>query len=428
MKYLFNIIILFSFSCNQLYSQLAISFDNKGLACDAAVNSKNEIIMCGESALFSNLTNGKQIKSGYIAIGKLGDQCQQYLLSDAKNSFRIDQCEYANEQYYFSGYGFEDKRPILISCSKNMKINWAKNAIQLQPLGKSFLCTNSNGECLISTRMPSSTAYYNFFSLIDATGKEIWTKKLDHIDLLSDIIHSAKGNFIIHFVAKGAYIEERKKYYTLPVIQVNSKGNSENNFTIHIDRDQYPQISTNKIIESLNGDLYFLGSVTNVEKRMDLLVIKTNAMGEMLWCNAYKTDKELEIKTAQLNSTQGITFVADSYGRKGGFLYGNIDPNGKILSNIFFPSKPFDQAKKLLNLNTSDLLFYDKTLQFSCLEYKNGKTCNNTTTAIEISINPIKAISYKDQRKMEEAELYWKSAEIKLTEKAKIKGSEDCIN
>jgi len=407
----------------------AYSMDNKGLACDALINGNGEMLMTGEISSQSVEQSGeKPVKSGLISVLKYGSENgRQFMLSDGVNPFRIDQCENSNEGYIFSGYGFETKQPLIFSCDKNMKLKWARVSDQLQPLSKPFLCANPKGESMIATRLPSSTAYYNYFTLTDKDGEEIWTKRLDHIDVLSDIIYSAADQYLIHYVAKGAYIEERKKYYNLPLIRCNTNGISENSFVMHIDRDVYPQITSNKILEAPNGDIYFFGSLSNVEKRLDLLVIKTTSKGELLWSKAYQTNKDLEIKSALIDENQDIIFVADSYGRKGGFLYVRMNKEGIIQANDFHETKPFEQVKKILNTGEKEIVFYDKVLNFAFIEYSKDQSCYSTRMQIEINSSPIEVLIYKEPQSMEAADLSWRHQEISIKEKGKYKLKRDCV-
>lgn len=422
---LYSLLLISLHSCVDAQHS-AYSMENKGLACDALINGNGEMLMTGEISSQAIAQSEKPIKSGLISVLKYGSEDgHQFILSDGANPFRIDQCENSNEGILFSGYGLESKKPLIFLCDKNMKLKWAKVSDQLQPLGKPFLCANAKGESIIATRLPSSTAYYNYFTLTDKVGKEIWTKRLDHIDVLSDIIYSTADQFLIHFVAKGAYIEERKKYYNLPLIRCNTKGISENSFVMHIDRDVYPQITSNKILEASNGDLYFFGSLSNAEKRMDLLVIKTTAKGELLWSKAYQTNKDLEIKSAMFDENQDIIFVADSYGRKGGFLYVRMNKEGIIQTNDFHETKPFEQVKKILNNRDKKTLFYDKVLNFAFIEYSKDHSCSGMQ--IEIKSSPIEVLIYKEPQMMEDADLSWRHQELSIKEKGKYKLKQDCV-
>ena len=174
---------------------------------------------------------------------------------------------------------------------------------------------------------------------VDQNGKKQWWKKFsDHPDNSAyDAIEASDGNF--YLVGSKRIIN---KYEDIRIIKTNSKGKKIWDKTYGGDKDDIGE----GIIESEKNTFVVVAGTFSYGKAGDVLLMKINSDGEVIWQNNYGGDKLERLREYDGNSVSGrhLTktpnggFLVSGYSRSYGGGYGGMwvfktDSSGSLLWN-----------------------------------------------------------------------------------------------
>jgi len=165
-----------------------------------------------------------------------------------------------------------------------------------------------------------------FFGKVDPQGN-VLTKKAIKITKNYDggysISKTADGGFIIGGEAGSSHNED------FMMLKVDQNGNKQwwKKFSDHPDNSAYDAI------EASDGNFYLVGSKRIINKYEDIRIIKTNSKGKKIWDKTYGGDKD-DIGESIIES-ENNTFVVVagtfSYGKAGDVLLMKINSDGMVI-------------------------------------------------------------------------------------------------
>ncbi len=421
----FVILFVIAASCTH-YSggQKAFHFENKGITTDALRLSDQSLLICGESS------TGASKEGVLLRLNAKGEADQVIGLGDGQNAFRLEKLGLAAGQIVSSGYGFEDKASMVAGFGNNLELKWLLRADSLMPFEEPALCADSKGNVVVLSKAPSAwSPYYGVFTLINQEGKVMWNRKVDMIDVMSDIVALRNGDFLTCFKQKGAYIDggTHKKYYMISVMRFTVQGELAYQVKFLVDREQFLDVDFNKVLESSGGELYFCGRSRNLANRTDLLVVKTDKGGKIIWSKTYQTNQEQGIKAATFDSKGNIVLVADSYGHSGGMLRSAIDPSGNVLWANFNKSTPYEQMRAVFTLKDGFQYICDRTLNMGVyLSTGNGSVCFGGSGSANLTVGSAEFILSNNTNEFQEYNAGWKRVEPKISRPGAWNRVDDC--
>ena len=170
---------------------------------------------------------------------------------------------------------------------------------------------------------------------VDKNGNKKWSKKFsDHEDNRAfDAIEASDGNF--YLVGSKRIIN---KYEDIRIIKTNSKGKKIWDKTYGGDKDDIGE----GIIESENNTFVVVAGTFSYGKAGDVLLMKINSDGEVIWQNNYGGDKLDRLREYDGNSVSGrhltktpnggflVSGASSSYG---GMWVFKTDSSGSLLWN-----------------------------------------------------------------------------------------------
>ncbi|MBK9962458.1 MAG: hypothetical protein IPP06_14335 [Saprospiraceae bacterium] len=345
------------------------------------------------------------------------------------HDFRWEKVTMSGSNLVFSGYGFKEKQAVISCYGKGMEPMWTLVSDSLKGIEEPSMCTDTAGNILMMHRNPTVSPYDGFITLLNSSGNIQWTKMISLVDDMTELLPLSNGDFLIHYLQKGAYIdaETRKKYFMLPVLFLSPQGTITSQFHFHADRAKFSEISIHKVLSSDQGHLYFLGSVETIAKRKDLLIIKSDLEGRILWSYTYKTDQHFDIKTAVADSKGGLVFVADAYGHSGGMMCAAVSPDGEIKWNNLIPSTPYEQVIDMVAGKDYYGIFYDKILNFGIFKTTNdGLSCLGPVSKMNITREDAEIVTISSNTLAEPGKSTWRKISIPVKKSGKIKAISDC--
>ena len=175
---------------------------------------------------------------------------------------------------------------------------------------------------------------------VDQNGQKQWSKKFSdgHVDTSAyDAIEASDGNF--YLVGKKRIVD---RYEDIRIIKTNSKGNKIWDKTYGGDKEDIGE----GIIESENNTFVVVAGTFSYGKAGDVLLMKINSDGMVIWQNNYGGDKLERLREYDGNSVSGrhLTktpnggFLVSGYSRSYGGGYGGMwvfktDSSGSLLWN-----------------------------------------------------------------------------------------------
>ena len=146
---------------------------------------------------------------------------------------------------------------------------------------------------------------------VDQNGQKQWSKKFSdgHVDTSAyDAIEASDGNF--YLVGKKRIVD---RYEDIRIIKTNSKGNKIWDKTYGGDKEDIGE----GIIESENNTFVVVAGTFSYGKGGDVLLMKINSDGEVIWQNNYGGDKVDQLREYDGNSVSGRHLTKTP---NGGFL------------------------------------------------------------------------------------------------------------
>ncbi len=407
--------------------QRSAHLDSKGLTGQAIPIGQAEYILGGETSTFGAISGQK---SAYLlALNENLKSIHGIAIGEDNQSFRIERLNLYKDIILSSGYGWQDKQAFVASFNKDLKPIWVLSNPQLRSFEEPRMACNIKGQSLLVSKNPNAEPYMSFLSLITSEGTVQWVKKLDQVDVMGDVIGSLSGDFIIGFKQKGAYIDggTRKKYYMNTVIRVLEDGSISNQVKILVDREKFMDFQINTILESKNGDIFLMGLVIDNSNRTDLLIMKMTSNLRIAWANTYKTNKELSIKAALINTDGKIVVSADAYARGGGIFIGCINSNGDFLWNSFAKSTQYDQVKNLFETQKGYLAIIDKTLSAGFIySNKTGQMCFGDCSVLSITKTDANLFLSNNSAELLADSTIWNKVDLNIKVVDHIDVSNDC--
>lgn len=421
----FVILFVIAASCTH-YSggQKAFHFENKGITTDAMRLGDQGMIICGESS------SGGSKDGVLLRLNEKDEAVQVIGVGDGQNAFRFEKLGLTAGQLVASGYGFEDKASMVAGFSNDLDLKWAMRADSLMPFEEPALCADNQGNVVVLSKAPSAwSPYYGVFTLINREGKVMWNRKVDMIDVMSDIVALRNGDFLTCFKQKGAYIDggTHKKYYMISVVRFTVQGELAYQVKFLVDREQFLDVDFNKVMEASGGDLYFCGRSRNLANRTDLLVVKTDKGGKIIWSKTYQTNQEQGIRSGTFDPKGNIVLVADSYGHSGGMLRTSIDPSGNVLWANFNKSTPYEQMRAVFALKDKFQYVCDRTLNMGVYTSSvNGSVCFGESAPAKLTVGSAEFILSNNTNEFQDYNAGWKPVELKTSRPAVWSRIDDC--
>jgi len=180
-----------------------------------------------------------------------------------------------------------------------------------------------------------------FFGKVDPQGN-VLTKKAIKITKNYDggysISKTADGGFIIGGEAGSSHNED------FMMLKVDQNGNKQwwKKFSDHPDNSAYDAI------EASDGNFYLVGKKRIDDRHEDIRIIKTNSKGNKIWDKTYGGDKE-DIGEGIIES-ENNTFVVVagtlSYGKAGDVLLMKINSDGEVIWQNNYGGDKLDQLRE----------------------------------------------------------------------------------
>jgi len=180
-----------------------------------------------------------------------------------------------------------------------------------------------------------------FFGKVDTQGN-VLTKKAINISNNYDggysISKTADGGFVIGGEAGHSHNED------FMILKVDQNGNKKwsQKFSDHEDNSAFDAI------EASDGNFYLVGSKRIVNKYEDIRIIKTNSKGKKIWDKTYGGDKE-DIGEGIIESEDNTFVVVAgtfSYGKAGDVLLMKINSDGKVIWQNNYGGDKLDKLRE----------------------------------------------------------------------------------
>ncbi|MBK7302891.1 MAG: hypothetical protein IPI90_06480 [Saprospiraceae bacterium] len=198
-------------------------------------------------------------------------------------------------------------------------------------------------------------------------------------------------------------------------------------YHFHADRAKFAEINIHKVIQSDQGELYFMGSAQNLAHRKDLLIIKSDLEGKVFWSYTYQTDHQLDIKSASWDAKEGLVIMADAYGFTGGILAAGIGSDGEMKWNNLIPTTAYEQMIDVTSGKDYFGIFYDKILNFATLKTnKSGLSCTAPASKINIQRESAEVVSSTSNTIAVPHKPDWRTIKIPMRKLGKLKAISDC--
>ncbi|MEE2599090.1 MAG: hypothetical protein VYD83_01540 [SAR324 cluster bacterium] len=180
-----------------------------------------------------------------------------------------------------------------------------------------------------------------FFGKVDPQGN-VLTKKAISITKNYDggysISKTADGGYIIGGEAGHSHNED------FMILKVDQNGNKKwsKKFSDHPDNSAYDAI------EASDGNFYLVGSKRIVNKLEDIRIIKTNSKGKKIWDKTYGGDKD-DIAEGIIESEDNTFVVVAgtfSYGKGGDVLLMKINSDGEVIWQNNYGGDKLDKLRE----------------------------------------------------------------------------------
>jgi len=390
-------LFIFSFifiACSQVApDQQAFLLQTKGLTCDAAFTNSGELLISGETASFAGTASKKTgLKDAYVfQTNSTSKSTSLTSYGIADKSLRFEQICPIESVRYISGNFGEDKNKLICKLGSKNEVLWAMRSNIYKTIDKGDLATDRSGNSLIPSKDPSADAYEACIHLFDANGTCKWSRKLKAVEVWQDVIVMNDQKFMISYKQKGAYIngELRKKYWINTFQIVDPAGELLQYRNFHFEYDLITDWHFNKLLQDKKGNLYFIGKIEyRNSNRQEAFIIKTASNGQIIWSHSYTASNGMEyaFKNACLTANGNLMILGDGYSKKGGIVFMEMDPEGKINWATLKAAAYFDQAMTILSKGKNYEIIWDKLLNlaaFSC--NVQGQTCTNDLQEIQFS-------------------------------------------
>ena len=178
---------------------------------------------------------------------------------------------------------------------------------------------------------------------VDQNGNKKWSTKFsDHEDNSAfDAIEASDGNFYLV-----GHIRVVNKYEDIKIIKTNSKGNKIWAKTYGGDKDDIGE----GIIEAENNTFVVVAGTFSYGKAGDVLLMKINSDGEVIWQNNYGGDKLDKLREYDGNSVSGRHLTKTP---NGGFLVSGYSSSFSSLGGLWV-FKTISSGSLLWNYNNQD--------------------------------------------------------------------------
>ncbi len=377
---IWSIAFLLILSCSGVATDsFSFTLENKGLTADAAITEEGQILLCGESAVYNSdkdpsnkdafvyQFNPKSATSVGFSFGTpaVPDRCERMFVS--------------KKDIYIRGYSGEDKESFIMKMDAAGDFKWALKAPGHQSTDQAEMAVNANGDVLIATKNLAAEAYDMDFHLLDANGQHLWSRKLKSVEVLQDIDALKDGSFLISFKQKGAYLDgqTRKRYLMNTFDRIDNKGDLVSSIKFHFDDDQVHGVVFSEVLENQEGQYYFLGRL-ELQKGNEghIYFLKANSDGSLIYSKFVANGPDYRIRSAVFTPKGNLLVLADGYGRKGGLLYFEMSPDGKILWSRQMTSAQYDQAIRVLGAEKGSWIIWDRLFRFSGFHIDpKGQSC-----------------------------------------------------
>ncbi len=417
-------LFLFTFmfiGCSQVDSdQKAILLQTKGLSCDAVLNDSGELLFCGETSTYAQAASKeKSGKNAYILQTNMAaKQYKLFSYSIETQNVRFEQiCPLGADRYISGNFG-EDRNKLICKLNNQQDIVWAQGSNQYKTIDKGDMAVDAAGNCLLPTKDPSSDAYEACLHLFDANGTCKWSRKLSAVEVWQDVIVLNNQKFMISYKQKGAYIngELRKKYWINTFQMVDPKGELMQYRNFHFDYDLITDWHFNKLIQDKAGNLYFIGKIEyRISNRTEAFIVKTTLDGRILWSQTYAANNGTEyvFKNACFNASGNLMIVGDGYSKKGGLIYLEMSPDGKVIWANLKQSAYFDQVVSILAKGKNYQILWDKLLNLASFTINaKGESCSNDVQSLQFNQKAFAVLLNENVGAWTPVEADWKPIQI----------------
>jgi hypothetical protein len=415
---------------NVATDQKAFHYNNKGITCAGILDSKGQLVICGETSVFTSNQPATAGKEAFFVVTKNeGKDNTGYSLSISNNPSRFERIIPFEKDYIIGGFNSETKNKMLIRTNDAGAAIWGIQSEKFRTFDPGDMCIDKSGNLLVMTKDPSAEAYHGTLHFIDKDGNCKWSRDMSSIEVMQDMIPCRDGHFLISYKQKGAFIDgsTRKKYWMNSFHKVDQSGQIIWSRKFHLENDLVDDCVFSKILEDKNGNLFFIGKLDVAQPRKQhLFVTKTDKDGRIFWSLYYDTPQELNFKTGCFDQTGNLILVADGYSKNGGMAFMQLAADGSVAWAKLFKTANYEQALDLIENKNSFTLIWDKLLNFATMSFNaKGQTCNKVD---ELTITNHKFPLLLDEFKYswDNVEADWKKMEFNLVPHQDIKVSSDC--
>ena len=425
-------ILLFFFACSNISSdQKAYHYNNKGITCDAIIDSKDNKIICGETSVYTSEKETTGNKDAFFLMSSdHGKTNLGFSFGSPSISERFEKMIAFGNEYVLHGNSGESKNKFLIKTNANGDAIWGIQSEKFRSFDPGDMAIDPAGNVLFISKDPAADAYHGCLHLVDKDGNCKWSKDLSSIDAMQDIICTKDGLFLISYKQKGAYIDgsTRKKYWMNSFHKVDQSGQIVWSRKFHIDNDLVDECIFNRLLEDKTGHLYFIGRIDLLSPRkQNLFIIKTDKNGRIFWSNIYTCLPELSFKNGCFDANGNLILLADGYSKNGGIAYMQLAPDGKVIWSKITKSANYEQAINIFANKQGYEIVWDKLLNFASFTVDTkGRTCNSKVEDLVLTPKKFPLILDEFKGSWETVEADWKKMEFKMVSHKDIVATSDC--
>lgn len=391
---IWSIAFLLVLSCSGVApDSFSFTLENKGLTADAGLTNEGQILLCGESAVFNSDKDPSNKDAFVYQFTPESGSAVGYSFGVAGIPDRCERMFVSNKDIYIRGYSGEEKESFIMKMNTGGTFEWGQKASGHQSTDQSEMAVNAKGEVLIATKNLSAEAYDMDVHLFDSKGQYLWSRRLKSVEVLQDIDALKDGNFLISFKQKGAYLDgqTRKRYLMNTFDLMDTQGNMVSSIKFHFDDDQVHGVVFSEVLEDANAHLYFLGRL-ELQKGNEghIYILKANSDGSLVYSKFVANGPDFRIRSAVFTPKGNLLILADGYGRKGGLLYFEMSPDGKILWSRQVASAQYDQAIRVLGTGKGSWIVWDRLFRFSAFHIDpQGKSCLSDESFPEMELQDL---------------------------------------
>jgi hypothetical protein len=425
-------LVFLLFACSTIATdQKAYHFTNKGITCDAVMDSKYNKIICGESSIYTSDKSATGNKDAFFLMSSEDGKSNNGFSFGAPDvSERFEKIIQVGNEILCGGFYGDGKNKFLLKTNTKGEYIWGVQSDKYKTFEPGDMAIDPDGNALFMTKDPASEAYHGTVHLFDKDGVCKWSKEMSSIEAMQDIIYTKDGHFLISYKQKGAYIDgqTRMKYIMNSFYKVNRNGEIIWSRKFHLNDDLANECIFNKILEDKNGNLYFMGKLDLVKtKKQHLFLVKTDNEGRIFWSNTYTALTELNFKNGCFDATGNLILVADGYAKAGGISYMQVAPDGKILWCKMIKSASYEQAINIFAIKNGYEIIWDKLLNFASFTIdQKGRTCSSTVEDLSPVVEKFPLLLDEFKGSWTEVHADWKKMEFKMVEHKDIVPTSDC--